>query len=123
MVFLEQVSTSQSNQLAKIPFQIQCTHPIAPNSTFLYLQTSSKFYHHHLKDYGYGYDPQKQLIPMYPFKHILLLKFSCIEFIEHLTKDKSIEDQCVIYLHSHTKDWFTFELQGQKDDNLIQSLG
>ena len=51
------------------------------------------FYHDHLKDYCYGNDTQKQLVAMDPFEDVLLHKLSCIELIEDLAKDESIEDQ------------------------------
>ena len=48
-----------------------------------------------MKDYGYGNDP---------FNYVLFLELSCIEIIEDLTKDESIEDQIVIHLLSHIED-------------------
>ena len=95
MVSVEYVSTGQSNPLVKIILQFQCMRPLPPIQPFCICKLLKKFYENHLKDYGYGNDP---------FNYVLFLELSCIEIIEDLTKDESIEDQIVIHLLSHIED-------------------
>ncbi|CAL5416213.1 unnamed protein product [Camellia sinensis] len=72
------------------------THsPVPPAQPLCTCKLLQKLHHHHLKNNGYPNDPHKQPVPQYPFKHILLLELSSIEFIEDLAKHKSIEDQSI----------------------------
>lgn len=101
MAFVEQVSSWQSNQLAKTLLPFQYMQPIATNLNFLYLQSTSNILPWPPEGLWLWQWYSKTTVAMDPFADVLLHELSSIKLIEDLAKDESIEDQGIPHLLTH----------------------